>query len=128
LDCPSGGCSADLATKAAMNPDRVIWIQGDLNLESAGDIGAANSPVTLIVDGDVTLAANSKVFGFVYARGVNLAGTGSIQGAAFFESAVTLATAAAPTLTLDRDVLDQLVFRAGSFVRVPGGWMDFVLP
>jgi hypothetical protein len=120
-----GGCLAALVTAATMNPDRVIWVSGNLKLESAGDVGAADSPVTLVVEGDLDLAANSRVFGFVYVRGVNLAGGGSVQGAVFFEDDVTLVSAAAPTITLDPAVLAQQQFRAGSYVRLPGGWKDF---
>jgi hypothetical protein len=125
IDCPVGGCLAALVAAATMNPDRVIWVSGNLKLESAGIVGAADSPVTLVVEGDLDLAANSRIFGFVYVRGVNLAGGGSVQGAVFFEDDVTLASAAAPMITLDPTVLAQQRFRAGSYVRLAGGWRDF---
>jgi hypothetical protein len=125
IDCPAGGCLATLTTAAAMNPDRVIWINGNLKLESAGDVGAADSPVTLVVEGDLDLAANSRIFGFIYTRGANLAGSGSVQGAVFFEGNLSLSSAAAPTITLDTAILAQQQFRAGSYVRLPGGWKDF---
>ena len=37
LPCPAGGCTAELASAVALNPDRVIWIEGDLTLEAGGN-------------------------------------------------------------------------------------------
>jgi len=144
LDCPVAGCRAALAAAVAMNPDRVIWVPGNLRLESAGDVGSppdpANpavpnplvaelpnllfpGPAVIIVNGSVQVDAAVSVFGLVYATsGINL-GAGEFQGALFI--ADDLAAAAAPTAVLDGGILDILRRRQGSFVRLPGSWRDF---
>lgn len=132
LVCPAGGCSGALAAAVAKNPDRVIWIDGDLVLETAGDIGtlpdpaaAANTgPATIVATGQVQfLAPGVRIFGFVHSRTGNWSGNGEIQGAAFVES--DLAATAAPTVVFNGAVLDSLRLRSGSFVIVPGSWRDF---
>lgn len=134
LDCPVAGCAAALASAVALNPDRVIWIEGDLTLEAGGDIGslpdplnpAAPGPAAIIATGSLIVSpggAGARVFGMVYTRGGGWAGGGQIQGAAFVES--NLAATAAQTVVFNGSVIDTLRLRAGSFVRAPGGWRDF---
>jgi len=132
VDCPAAGCRAAVAAAAALNPDRVIWIPGDLTLESAGDIGSAPTPadptvpgpVTLVVNGRVNFAAAGiRIFGLVYATSGDWIGSGEIRGAAFV--AGDLAATAEPIVALDGPTLDALRMRSGSFVRVPGSWRDF---
>ncbi|MDZ7589496.1 MAG: PilX N-terminal domain-containing pilus assembly protein [Rubrivivax sp.] len=140
LTCPAGGCSAALANAAVMNPGRVIWIDGNLTVEAAGDIGSAAEPVTIIVAGDgvanpgnVSLAAGATVYGLVYARGFGSGpgpgpdivwrGPGVVRGAVIVEG--NYAGTLAPTIEFDGAIVDTLRLRAGSFVRVPGSWRDF---
>ena len=49
LTCPGGGCRQALTDLALANPGRVLWVDGNLTLESDGDIGSAAEPVTLVV-------------------------------------------------------------------------------
>ena len=132
LTCPSGDCRPALQTAVALNPDRVIWIEGDLRLETAGTIGSLPNPADLtaagaaviIVTGNLIVpAANVRIFGLVYTRSGGWTGGGEIQGAAIAEA--NLAATAAQTVVFNAGVLDTLRLRAGSFVRVPGGWRDF---
>lgn len=132
LTCPAGGCRAALTSAVALNPDRVIWIEGDLTLETSGVIGSLPNPADLTVAGPaviiatgnlIVLAANVRIFGLVYTRSGGWTGGGEIQGAAIAES--DLAATAAQTVVFNAGVLDTLRLRAGSFVRVPGGWRDF---
>lgn len=122
VDC-GGGCRAALANAAAANPDRVLWVNGNLTLESDGDIGSVADPVTIVVAGrvDVTAAA-ARIFGFVHARG-GWTGAGFVRGALFSEAA--LSDTAVPTVVYDGPMLETLRRRSGSFVRLPGGWRDF---
>jgi hypothetical protein len=134
LNCPAAGCRQALTDAVAANPDRVIWVAGDLTLESAGDIGSPPNPAdptvagpaTIIVNGGVNFAmAGVRIFGFLYTRGANAGawtGNGVIDGAAFVEG--DLAATAAPRIAYDSDVLDTLLLRGGSFVPIPGGWRD----
>jgi len=132
LTCPSGDCRPALQTAVALNPDRVIWIEGDLRLETAGTIGSLPNPADLTAAGAAVIiatgnlivpAANVRIFGLVYTRSGGWTGGGEIQGAAIAEA--NLAATAAQTVVFNAGVLDTLRLRAGSFVRVPGGWRDF---
>jgi Tfp pilus assembly protein PilX len=140
LPCPNAGCADALVNTVTMNPDRVIWIVGNLTVEAAVNIGSAANPVTIVVAGDganpgnVSLAAGATVYGLVYARnsgggpgpGVAVttwSGPGKVTGAALVES--NFAGTAAPVIEFDGAVIDTLRLRSGSFVRVPGGWRDF---
>ncbi len=134
ITCPSTGCRQALADKVTMNPDRVIWVDGDLTLESAGSIGSASAPAAIVVTGRLVFAgaftnadcsdpSSLCVYGLVYTRVGNWAGSGIIQGAAFVES--DLAASAAPTLVYSGSIVDTIRLRSGSFVRAPGGWRDF---
>lgn len=131
FNCPAGGCRQALADTVAMNPDRVIWIDGDLTIESAGDVGSPPDPADLTVAGPATIVATGnliftapgRIYGFVYTRSGNWTGSGEVQGAAFSEA--NLAATAAPTVVFNGAVIDSLRLRAGSFVRVPGSWRDF---
>jgi len=132
LTCPAGGCRAAVANAVALNPDRVIWVDGDLTLESAGVIGSLPNPAVTSVAGPAVIVATGglivpvagvRVFGLIYTRSGNWSGSGEIQGAAIVEG--NLAATAAQTIVFNGDVLDTLRLRAGSFVRVPGGWKDF---
>ena len=132
LTCPIAGCRAALTSAVALNPDRVIWVEGDLTLETAGDIGSLPNPADLTVAGPAVIiatgnliipAVGARVFGLVYTRSGAWSGTGEIQGAAMAEGNV--AATAAQTVVYNAGVLDNLRLRAGSFVRIPGGWRDF---
>jgi hypothetical protein len=130
--CPLAGCRQALADKVALNPDRVIWVRGDLTLESAGDIGSAPNPLDLtvpgpamiVVDGQVNFTAPGvRIFGTVYSRGGAWSGPGLIEGAVMVEG--NLAATAAFTVAMNNTILKSLRLRSGSFVRAPGGWDDF---
>jgi len=132
VDCAPAGCRAALSTAVALNPDRVIWVEGDLTLETAGDIGSLPNPADTSVAGPAVIIATGslvvpvggvRIFGLVYTRGGAWTGGGAIQGAAIAE--VDLEPTAAQTVVFNAGVLDALRLRAGSFVRVPGGWRDF---
>ena len=122
VDCAVGGCRQALADLAAAHPGRVLWVTGNLVLESDGDIGSAAEPVTLIVAGQVSVTAASRIFGFVHARG-GWAGGGTVRGALFSEA--TLTAAATPTVIYDGPLLEAIRRHSGSFVRLPGSWRDF---
>ena len=123
--CPATGCSVAVSNAVLMNPDRVIWVDGDLTLEAANIIGSLANPALIIVTGSLKVVpiGGVRVFGLIYTRSGNWSGSGEIQGAAIAEG--DLAATAAQTVVYNAGVLDTLRLRAGSFVRVPGGWRDF---
>jgi len=131
--CGAGDCLPALAAAVALNPDRVFWINGDLNLLSVGTVGSLPDPVNPLVAGPTVIVATggfravpgAQVFGLVYTQGGTWTDSGQIRGAAFIESALGAGVTSASTIIYDRAVLDSLKLRSGSFVRVPGGWKDF---
>jgi Tfp pilus assembly protein PilX len=124
LDACAGNCRQTLTDLVARNPGRVIWVQGDVNLGTDGQIGSAAEPAVIVATGSlVTTAANAAVIGFVYTQGGAWTGSPSIRGAAFVENA--LAATAGGSIIFDRAVIETVQLRSGSFVRVPGGWRDF---
>ncbi len=127
LDCGVAGCSADtVRTAALLNPGRVLWLQGDLVLDSAGAIGSPSDPVLLVVTGNFSATgASSRIYGLVYVQSgdwVN-AGSAEVHGAVIAEGNLT--GTGSPVLVYDAAILKRLRLATGSFVRVPGGWKDF---
>jgi hypothetical protein len=121
-----------LSTLVERNPDRVIWIPGDLTLETAGDVGSAPNPAdptvagvaNIVVNGRLRFtAAGVRIHGFVYTRDGNWEGAGEIRGAAFTEG--NLSATAAPTVVYDKALLQAARRQSGSFVRLPGDWKDW---
>jgi len=125
MDC-SGGCSAAaVRTKVSFNPGRVLWLEGSVDFDSAGDVGTDTQPVVLNVTGNITFGSNVRIYGFVYSQAAawNSAGSGSIVGAAAAES--SFAGSASTDIIYSPSVLTRLRTVTGSFVRVPGTWKDF---
>jgi Tfp pilus assembly protein PilX len=127
LACPIGGCAAATVRNAATaNPGRVLWAQGDVVFDSAGDIGSVAAPVALVATGNITFTEPTvTVFGLLYSRTLDwaTAGGGTVRGAAVAEGAVS--GSATTTFVYDPALLNTLNLQTGSFVRVPGSWRDF---
>ncbi|MDD2761644.1 MAG: hypothetical protein PHH11_15295, partial [Methylomonas sp.] len=51
----------------------LVWVDGDYSLP---DLGSATNPVTLIVNGDLTINSNTDFFGIIYVTG-DVKGTGN---------------------------------------------------
>jgi hypothetical protein len=132
-------CDADSIRAAIVaHPGRPLWLRGGLNIDTAGDIGSVTAdpatgqpgPVLLIVNGNVSFAnSGATVFGLLYTRaaGSTISGSGRIQGAAVAGGNITFNGDGVGPLTVVRDseVLQRLRNGTGSFVRVPGSWVDF---
>lgn len=133
LPCPNTGCRAAVAALVAANPQRVIWISGDLVLESAGDIGTlpnaadptVTGPATIVVEGRLRfLTPGVNIFGVVYTRNGDWEGTGTITGAAMVEG--NFFPNSYPTVVYDQSVINATRLGSGSFVPVQGDWRDFI--
>lgn len=125
IDCSVSCTAATLRSKIDLNPGRPLWVIGDLDLDSTGDLGSLTQPVLLNVTGSVTFSSAVNVFGLVYSQAATWTanGAGTITGAAIAEGNI----AGAPTTDIVRDaaVLTRLRAQTGSFVLVPGTWKDF---
>lgn len=124
LTCP---CNAQNIRDAIANsPLRPIWAEGDVDMDTAGDIGSAADPVIVIATGNITFTAGGvTLYGLLYSRAATwaTAGTGTVRGAAVAESAI--GGTGSSTYIYDPDVLRALRLRYGSFVGVPGSWKDY---
>jgi len=106
--------------------NRLIWIDGDLQLDGPATIGSADRPVIVVASGIARLTGAVVIHGFVYASSLewNDAFSGALlRGAAVAESGYQ--GDAAADLFYDRAVLAALQGNSGSFARVPGSWKDF---
>jgi len=126
FDCTVDCSAGTLRTAASLHPGRPLWVTGDLQLDSDGDIGSPTAPTVLVVTGNLAVSAASvRIFGLVYSRAATWTASGSplIQGAAIAEG--NLAGTSSGAVVYDPDILGLLTRGSGSFVRVPGGWRDF---
>jgi hypothetical protein len=123
--CATTSSGSELGKALAAERGSILWLKGagGLSLSStAGVIGTTAKPVTLVVEGPVSLASGAKVVGLVYGASADL-NSGEIRGA--LVSASTVNSAGTSLVTYDPAVLAILQKLNGSFVRVPGSWRDF---
>jgi hypothetical protein len=123
VNCAGGNCTASNLTAAlATNPTRVIWINGDLNIDQAATFGSAAQPVMLVVTGTVTISQNATINGVIFSMG-NMswsAGGGVVNGALLTQ--LNFDATGTATLVYDREIVRRVRQSYGSFVRVPGSW------
>jgi len=126
LNCSVVTCNASAVRDAVrFNPGRPLWVNGDLSIDSAGDIGSAATPVLIVVTGQLnTSVTTATIHGLVYVQTASWLDTGTarVQGAVVVEGDVATGS---PVLAYDTAVLNVLHLTNGSFVRVPGSWRDF---
>lgn len=122
----SNDCGGTLAT-AYTAGKRIIWVDGDMAIQSNQTLGSPSDPVVIIADGDVVLDGAFRLYGILVARGhVNWTNTSAasslIVGMLLAEGDVD--TNGSMDIVYQPAIADQLRNRVGSFVRVPGGWTD----
>ncbi|MGQ3051774.1 MAG: PilX N-terminal domain-containing pilus assembly protein [Roseateles sp.] len=121
----SGDCAATLAAAYAAGK-RIIWVNGDMTIQSSQTLGSVSDPVVIIAGRDITLSGAFRLNGMLVAgRHVhwsNASGGSMIVGMLLAEGNVT--TAGVMDIVYQPAIADQLRNRVGSFVRVPGGWTD----
>ncbi len=123
VPCAAGCTLADLNDVLAGYPRNPIWVDGNLNIDTAANLGSVANPLMLIVSGTLTVSANASIVGFVHANQVSWTSLASLQGALVTKTTFT-ATGEA-RLSYSKPVLDTVRLEYGSFVRVPGGWNLF---
>jgi hypothetical protein len=127
-------------TPGRINPGRIIWVEGDMTVESDVVLGCpadpadpVSDPVVLVATGNINLNADSvRICGLLYSQAAawNNAGPEDVklQGAAVAERnfvASGIGSGGSHWLQYDADILRWLRLSTGSFVRVPGSWRDF---
>ena len=129
LDCALDCTAAKVRDTARLNPGRMLWIAGDLVLDTDDPIGSATEPVLLAVTGNVAVASttSAEVHGLVYVMGDTLDNGNALvlRGALVGEDNLGFAGGGTTTVDYGSDLLRRLRTTHGSFVRVPGSWRDF---
>lgn len=117
--------SSDLTT-AKMNElkGQTIFAEGNLTLPG-GTLGSITNPITLIVNGNLTLSSQSEFYGFIFVKG-DLTGNGgpTVFGAISVAGADKLT--GNPTVFYDPSVLKNIQ-RTGGLGWKMGTWRDFTL-
>ncbi len=134
LNCGLAGCDAAAIRDAiAQNPGRPLWINGDVSVDTSGDIGTATAPVLMVVNGGLGFStAGVTIHGLVVIRPADPAtgwvttGGGRINGAVVVDGAVT--GSGTTSIEYNGDVLAALSATVGNFTRVPGSWRDWAMP
>lgn len=124
--CRKASDSDPIAACIAAHPGRPVWVEGNLSIDGPLQLGSADTPLLLVVDGKVSFAsAGVQVVGLVYSRAALLddVGRASIRGALIAEGSVS--GTALPDVRYDGAVLSRIRLTQGSVVRLPGGWKDF---
>lgn len=112
----------------------LIWVTGDCN--PPGNVGSADNPVLLVVEGDTTLNAGTLFYGLLYlfdpafnpASPPRLIANGNahLYGALFAHDGVDLQLTGGFVLEFDSEVLENLKNSPSgrSLARIPGAWSD----
>lgn len=99
--------------------------QSSVTLGQGVTIGSAASPVTLIVEGDLSIANGVTLYGFVYASGpsagFNLAGGAVIYGGIASYGVMNISNG----FKLTYETYPKIVGGSTSYSFVPGSWKDF---
>lgn len=125
LSC-SGDCAGALE-KAYQAGQRMVWVEGKLDLTSNKVIGSISDPMLVVASGNVTLDGPFQFSGMLVTLG-NLAWTNA-AGAPSVINGIVLVGGAVRTegrmdIVYQQIVTDNLSNRMGSYVRVPGSWLD----
>ena len=133
LDCSSGCSAADVRDAIDDNPGRPLWLNGDLDIDTSGDIGTATAPVLMVINGDLSFTtAGVTIHGLVMLRPPGPSptwaptGNGRIRGAIVVDGAVSGTSTLA--IEYDGQVLRAMQATVGNFARVPGSWRDWTMP
>jgi len=122
-----GGVCNDPLQTAIAGGARVIWVEGDMTLNSDAVYGSAQRPVILVVNGNAEVRGTITIYGVLYCQDGTWDNTGGgdaqIVGAAIAEGNFT--ATGTPNPTYDPNVLRRLRETTGQFAKVPGGWRDF---
>ena len=121
INCAGGCTETDLTPVLDGYPRNPIILNGNLTIASNGALGSSTSPVMLVVNGRLTVTGNASIIGFVHADSVTWGATTATWQGAMVTSGNFTATGTA-RLRYDREVMDLIRLRYGSFVRAPGSW------
>jgi hypothetical protein len=106
---------------------RLIWVDGDLQIDGPLALGSAQRPVVIVASGAAHFHGAVTMHGVLHATSLQwsdaAAGTATLRGAAIVEGDYT--GNGEPDFAYDAAVLAALKTGTGSFARVAGSWKDF---
>jgi hypothetical protein len=140
-DC-AVACKDKLLAAWQANPGHILWVEGDMTIESDVNLGRAGNPldpldppdpVLIVATGNIRLAASAAVniVGLLYSKAADWDNGGpssaEVLGAAVAEGNFVGRDigGGAPWVQYNETILRRLQLSTGSFVRVPGSWRDF---
>lgn len=98
-----------------------IWVEGAAT--PVGSIGTKDSPVVLVVNGDLTLGSNLVINGLVFVTGeINATGTPRIYGSLLGSEDAN--TTGNMTVVFDPNILER-ARGLGQFANLQGSWKDW---
>lgn len=123
----NGNCAT--ALQDAYNAGtRILWVNGPMNLSSNVVIGSITDPVLIIANGAISLSGPFVLNGMLVTTG-NLAWQNTGGATSLINGMVlvvgNMSTQGAMDIVYQQAIANQLTNRIGSFVRVPGGWIDY---
>ena len=124
----AGDCAATLQDAYAAG-QRMVWVEGPMTISSNKVLGDLTDPLLIVANGDVTLTGQFELNGMLVATGNlawinNTALLSRVNGIVLVGGAMTTAGAGRMDIVYQQAIADQLRNRMGSYVRVPGGWID----
>ncbi len=125
VDCTTPCNASDPKIQALVGQGGLIWIDGDLTLDSAITLGSSTDPVILVVNGNFTMNhTNAEVFGQLYVAGDwnNGTGGGRVFGTAMVEG--NFSAGGPLQFSYDAPTLTQTA-TLGIYAKIPGSWRDF---
>ena len=109
------------AASLSTSTSGLVWLEGTSTFTTNSDIGDSDSPVLLVVAGNLTLDSG-KVNGLVYVMGnLTICAACNIQGAVAVEGTID----SPANVTLDSAILGKLGSTAPRFAKVIGTWRDW---
>ena len=128
LDGCAAPCSDELRQAVLGNPDRIVWVNGNLALSTQLDLDNVDPPALIVATGNVSISASGEEFAAcssVWATSTNSAPDTRIHGARRSPQSTSANSGSGTTIEFDSAVVKQLRLASGSLVRVPGSWRDF---
>lgn len=122
----SGDCSSAIedAYKAGK---RMLWVDGPMTIDSSKVLGTIDDPILVIANGAVLLSGSFQFTGMLVAQGdvrwTNAAGASPVVNGTMLVGG-NLTTVGGMDIVYQQAVANQLRNRMGSYVRVPGSWID----
>lgn len=127
VTCP---CTEDTVKDLYDGGARLLWLEGNLDMNANLTIGSVTDPVLLVVNGSIAMRGDLSVYGLMYSTAITWDSTGGggalLRGAAISEGNYT--GNGTPDYFYDPNVLKRLRTQSNSYARIPGSWRDFNNP